>query len=292
MNQSQPQVNAVYRDPSLQAGTPTNSDPACSKSSPAWLAPQIKESDGLATVATCNDSSSYGPSSTVAFFRRILSDDDILRDAVDKDGVDEHGQALTEPTRPTSDIMLLPRRVNSDKFVTCYWEFIHPMFPVLHKTTFMEQYEQFWATESGINDGMPFKTEKDYAVFVSTLNLVFALGCQFSEVVGDTRKASVAHDFYERSRESYNHDWLDSADLPHVQLLVLNGVYLQSTQHANRCWNSIGLAIRVAQILGLQVKCAIGLSQLEREMRKRIWHTCISLDRSVIRSIYPFVFGN
>lgn len=278
VDQTQSQADAVYHDRGRHVGTPANSDPAGRSTSVRRKLP-TKESDGLATVTTFDDESSYGSSSTVAFIRRVLPDEDILRNDADKDAIDENAQVLDEPIIPGSEIMLLPRRLHADKFVSCYWEFIHPLFPVLHKTTFMEQYQHFWATESGSEGRMPFKSDKEYAVFVSMLNLVFALGCQFSDLVRDTQKASVAHDFYERSRQSYNHDWLDSADLPLVQLLLLNGVYLQSTHHANRCWNSIGLAIRVAQILGLQVKSTNVTSQLQREMRKRIWYTCVNLDR-------------
>ncbi|KAK2595349.1 hypothetical protein QQS21_006949 [Conoideocrella luteorostrata] len=244
-----------------------------------WESP-TKESDGLATLTSYDDNSTYGSSSTVAFFRRILSGDDALRKAVRLERAEDSQPRRPSVSEPKGDIMMLPRRRNADQFVSCYWQFIHPIFPILHKPTFLEQYYQFWSTESGSKDDGSFKSDREQAVFLSVLNLVCALGCQFSDLVRDAQKTSVAYDFYERSRQSFDHDWLDSADASLVQLLLLSGVYLQSTQHANRCWNSIGLAIRISQILGLHDEThKSNMSQLQRETRRRIWHTCVSLDR-------------
>jgi hypothetical protein len=240
-----------------------------------------KESDGLATLASFDDNSNYGPSSTVAFIRRIVPGDAVLRDAESESDINQGaGKPNNASKSSETEVMMLPRRATADDFISCYWKFMHPTFPALHKPTFMEQYHQFWANEYGHGEHMPFKSDREHAIFVSLMNLLFALGCQFSDLVKDSQKVSVAYGFYERSRQSYNHDWLDSADLSLVQLLLINGVYLQSTRHSNRCWNSVGLAIRAAQILGLHVEPMNTVSsQLEREMRRRIWHTCVGLDR-------------
>lgn len=119
------------------------------------------------------------------------------------------------------------------------------------------------------------------AVFASTLNVIFALGCQFSILVPAQAKTAMAHDFYQRSRLVYNYELLDSMSVPAVQMLLLTGVYLQSAQNANRCWNVIGLAIRAAQGLGLHVETGRSrrLCQADREIRRRIWHCCLVLDR-------------
>ena len=94
-----------------------------------------------------------------------------------------------------------------------------------------------------------------------------------------SHRASVADGFYQQSRQLFHLDVLDAASIPLVQALVLNGVYLQSTRHASRCWNVIGLAIRAAQGIGLHEEQVAATSQLDREMRRRIWHTCVNLDR-------------
>ncbi|KAG5927750.1 hypothetical protein E4U42_001837 [Claviceps africana] len=242
-----------------------------------------KESDGLATLTSYDDNSTYGSSSTVAFFRRILSTDDVIRSAARLERA-EDGQARqrtpAEQGAGASAVAALPRRRDVDDFVSCYWSFVHPVFPILHKPTFYDRYNYAAETETGNQHHSCFKSGREQAVFLSILNIVCALGCQFSSLVRDAQRTSIAYDFYNLSKQSFQNDWLDTADLSVVQLLLLNGVYLQSTRHANRCWNSVGLAIRASQILGLHVEDQrLATSQLERQMRRRIWHTCVSLDR-------------
>ncbi|KAG5930858.1 hypothetical protein E4U60_006726 [Claviceps pazoutovae] len=247
--------------------------------SSTWDSP-AKESDGLATLTSYDDNSTYGSSSTVAFFRRILSADDVIRSAVrlERDENSLHRQKSL--AKPHASVAVLPERRDTDDFISCYWNFVHPMFPVLHKPTFCDQYRHAGEMEIGNENLSCFSSGREHAVFLSMLNLVCALGCQFSNLIRDVQKTSVAYEFYERSKQAFQHDWLDAADLSIVQLLLLNGVYLQSTRHANRCWNSVGLAIRASQILGLHVEDQRhAMSQLEHQMRRRIWHTCVSLDR-------------
>ncbi|KAK1239806.1 hypothetical protein MKX08_007248 [Trichoderma sp. CBMAI-0020] len=83
------------------------------------------------------------------------------------------------------------------------------------------------------------------------------------------------------SRQVLLYDILGTTSVSVVQWLLLSGVYLQSTKYASHCWNSIGLAIRLAQSLGLHLEHPGPKSegQLNREMRRRIWHTCVVLDR-------------
>lgn len=76
---------------------------------------------------------------------------------------------------------------------------------------------------------------------------------------------------------------LDAPSLSVVQLLLLTGIYLQSTRFSYRCLNTIGLALRVAQGLGLHVdKCTSPFeSQKQREMRRRVWYICVMMDSYV-----------
>lgn len=247
--------------------------------------------DGLATIASGNDESMYGPSSTVAFLRHVMPNQsrhgsvtpnthaqNSSRASMDM----KQGSVSAAPDRMparTDGLAVLPMRRQADNFLLCYWEFIHPLFPVLHKPTFLRKYDRLWV--EGDEGHAHYDTEAEEAIFTSTLNLVFALGCKFSGLIDASQKSSVADDFYQRSRQSYPFDILDSTSISLVQMLILTGVYLQSTQHASRCWNSVGLAIRMAQSLGLHVDHGSrrSITQLELEMRRRIWHTCVHLDR-------------
>lgn len=233
----------------------------------------------------------YGPSSTVAFLRHVMPSQSRPDSAVVGQSTPDASHETSDVTRRrsghvpdrmptrTDGLAVLPKRRQADDFLLCYWEFIHPLFPVLHKPSFTHKYYKLWMDD---NDAQPtYESEADEAIFTSTLNLVFALGCKFSTHVDPSQRSAVGDDFYQRSRQSYLFDILDSTSISLVQMLVLTTAYLQSTQYASRCWNSLGLAIRMAQSLGLHVDhhAQKNISQLELEMRRRIWHTCVNLDK-------------
>lgn len=73
-----------------------------------------------------------------------------------------------------------------------------------------------------------------------------------------------------------------------VQLGLLMGFYLQSTERFSKCWNITGLTIRMAQNMGLQLSLSearrkelftIHATQLDCEIRIRVWYGCVLLDR-------------
>ncbi|WAO84520.1 Fungal-trans domain-containing protein [Fusarium falciforme] len=238
--------------------------------------------DGLATVSTTTESECmYGPSSTIAFVQ-------FCNEANRQGSLPESDQQVDElPSAAVPEAIrekdpfaaVYPPRRTADDFVRCFWEFVHPVFPVLHKTSFMNRYNLLWSAEENEanNDNI---SEMDEVIFSSTLNIVFAIGCRFSESVPAASRASLAQTFYQRSRSIYRFEILDSMSLSAVQMLLLTGVYLQSTQQATRCWNVVGLAIRAGQSLGLHVESPNQpRSQLTREMRRRVWHTCLVLDK-------------
>lgn len=249
--------------------------------------------DGLATVSSLDEGDClYGASSTIALTRFFR-----VKAAENQGGPIDPGASisdvsLTAPERRSQGHIpeitheedvgaaLFPSRPMADDFVSCFWEFVHPLFPVLHKTSFMQRYHNLW-TEQAANPQKDPATTADDAIFTSTLNIIFALGCQFSTLVPAQRCTTLAQEFYQRARKLYNYEIMDSMSIPLVQKLLLTGVYLQSAQNPNRCWNVIGLAIRVAQGMGLHVErpWSSRQTQLDREMRRRIWHCCLVLDR-------------
>ena len=252
--------------------------------------------DGLATVPSTEETNDlYGASSTIAFVEFCNHEARRQSTAPFEDPAGAAGarwnrqgaryrpysSALPEPIRDKDlSASVFPSRQTADDLARCFWEFVHPVFPVLHRPSFMDRYALIWSGPGSGTDGSP-TAEVDEAVFTSTLNLVFALGSKYSEVVPPAQRAPLAQSFYQRSRATYRFEMLDSASLPIVQMLLLTGVYLQSDHQANRCWNVIGLAIRVAQSVGLHVESPrhTRQPQKDREMRRRVWHNCLNLDK-------------
>ncbi|KAE8443487.1 hypothetical protein EG329_001798 [Mollisiaceae sp. DMI_Dod_QoI] len=143
----------------------------------------------------------------------------------------------------------LPTRKQADRYMYCFWEYVHPIFPILHKPSFVSSYRSIWISEEE-RSGDDHASIED-PIFLSTLSIVFALGCQYTEEIEPSRKSVITERFYHQSRKFLAMDELDSVSVLAVQLLLLSGIYLLNSSYSNRCWNMVGLAIRNAQSLGL-----------------------------------------
>lgn len=146
----------------------------------------------------------------------------------------------------------------------------------------MAAYEKSWTSQP---NGGAIADERcrefEEALFLSTLNVMFALGTRFSGSVPETEKSDTEKEFYTRSRQIFGYDVLDCTSLPVLQMVLLQGIYLQSTTEVSRCWNVIGVATRMAQSLGLHLDQTYQRQKTTyaREMGKRLWHSCLVLDR-------------
>lgn len=172
--------------------------------------------------------------------------------------------------------LTVPTRQLADSFLQCYWELFHPVYPVLHKPSFYAKYIQLWQPFD-LSGSVSHNNHQD-VVFHSTMNIVLALGCQRNIALTVADREDLASEFYKRSVRMVSMDTLDTSSLQIVQLLLLRGFYLLYTPYANRCWSTIGVALRVAQAVGLHVATAGVSHQLDREMRRRVWHICVLLD--------------
>jgi hypothetical protein len=195
--------------------------------------------------------------------------------------VDSTGIGIGTISRPSNvnynmKDLIIPTRQLADNFLQCYWELFHPVYPVLHKPSFHAMYTQLWQPFD-VSDLTSHNNHQD-VVFHSTLNIVLALGCQRNIALTVAEREDVAGEFYKRSMKLVSMDTLDTSSLQIVQLLLLRGFYLLYTPYADRCWSTVGVAMRVSQAVGLHLATAGVPHQLEREMRRRVWHICVLLD--------------
>jgi hypothetical protein len=179
----------------------------------------------------------------------------------------------SRPARiPIGDIeaIVLPPRRTTDHLLHIYFKYVHTLFPWLHEPSFRAQYEEIWR----IQPGGP--QVDDDPLFYCLLNLVLALGCQFSTLFESTQHSGDT--FFNRAKTLLGLSIFDVGTLRVVQALLLMGSYLQSTSRPNQCWNVLGMGIRVAQGLGLHIEPSEG-DLVERELRRRVWWGCVLMDR-------------
>jgi hypothetical protein len=188
----------------------------------------------------------------------------------------------TATTLLTAEFALPPRQV-ADQLLDLYFGNVHIFYPWLHSTSFGKRYESLW-TSTGY-PGPPIGESGDIGVgsdrcsatsFFCTLNAMFALGCEFSDL---PQKELASEMFNTRMRSLLRTDILDQGDLSHVQALLLVGHYLLTSQHPVRCYNTVGLACRTAVGLGLHTeRLADQRSAAENEMRRRVWYGCLQTE--------------
>ncbi|TPX08532.1 uncharacterized protein E0L32_010019 [Thyridium curvatum] len=257
--------------------------PSLSRSEPYGSASSLVESegpyqvDGLATVMPTenNDNFTYGGSSTIAFLRQVGRAGRVSGYSTPRSRVLPLGDrtrrvsGLSEtPSLPRrllskeSGLASLPIRYRSDRYLGCYWEFVYPLFPLFYKPHFMATYEQLWMPRTS----EPIETAED-TLFLCNLNLAFALGCQFCDDIDPRERLAMANQFFERSQQFMAFDFLASTEIAVVQWLLLMAVY----------------SIRMAQNMGLHLECPRSppACQVDAEIRRRVWHTAVVLDRLV-----------
>jgi len=181
----------------------------------------------------------------------------------------------------------IPQRTTADTLVENYFERVHSLWPFIHRPTFMHSYSQLWQPHSHKEESI--RSAGNSRVFHCSLNAVFALGSRFSPYLDATQRVSTSEVFYCRVIKSLNFQLLERGSLEFVQALLLTAQYLQSTQLWGMCWNLVGLAVRVAQGIGLHLSPSEparhvngqSANPLDEEMRRRVWGGCLTLDRYV-----------
>jgi hypothetical protein len=121
------------------------------------------------------------------------------------------------------------------------------------------------------------------------LNVVLALGVLHDTKIRQEERDDISETFFKRAKTLLDLDALESGSVALVQVLLLMGQYLQTRDITTSCWNTVGMAIRIAQGMGLHREPEEwdqgGSSnyqapdQLEEEMRRRAWAGCALLDR-------------
>ncbi|KAI1146861.1 putative transcriptional regulatory protein [Nemania diffusa] len=234
--------------------------------SPRWRTP-TQESPSLESSGDPeSESVIFGENPTTQFMREIAQmAEPKSREQQPYGSSWEHKDSTFNETDRLS--MVVPERTISDDLLDSYERLVYPLFPILHMPSFRARYERLWDPRGR------FETQADEVIFHATLNVVFALGCINSSNTESHVKVRTADCFYRRARKILPLDTLDHPSLGVAQYLLLMSNYLSFTKYTNRCCNTLAVAIRVCQILGLQ-------------MRRRVWHICLVLER-----LYSSVFG-
>lgn len=158
----------------------------------------------------------------------------------------------------------VPPRLFSDRCVNVYFQEWAPLFPVLHRPTFFQLYEEFLAD--------PEKVKGNHKL--AQLYLVFCIAGLSSELPGDGQIAACEVQ-WQRAVEAI----LMDNTIVTLQCLVLALIYCTMRADYKRLQHYKGVAVGLSHRLGLhQSQKRFSFGALTIETRKKVFWTLYTLD--------------
>ncbi|RPA84028.1 hypothetical protein BJ508DRAFT_46970 [Ascobolus immersus RN42] len=213
-------------------------------------------------------------------YEPLLRNDDIRQQTLDVTTyyVDDQ-DTIDITTGNTVVVNGVPNKDVADNLVRIYFATVQPLFPIIEKRQFMRQYEEVYQYY--------FHRLNHYdKTFLAMLNLVFAIGQTYSDLINDWSPERNTHiEYFFRARVLGALDGglvYKVGTMQQIQIMGLSGLYCLGTKQANRAWNATGLAIRLAQGLGLHLRNeAPSLDNVQKEMRTRVWYSLYYLETTL-----------
>ncbi|KAH8724093.1 fungal-specific transcription factor domain-containing protein [Phaeosphaeriaceae sp. PMI808] len=157
-----------------------------------------------------------------------------------------------------------PPRLVSDQMINIFFQEWAPLFPILHRPTFLSLYEQYVTSPETIDDKKP----------ITQLNLVFGIAALSS----DPRDGQDV-DSFEAQWQSAIEGFLMDNDVATLQCLILAQIFCLLRADYSRLLKYKGLAVGLSQRLGLhQSQKRFALDALTSETRKKVFWSLYTVD--------------
>jgi hypothetical protein len=168
----------------------------------------------------------------------------------------------------TFDCPPLPERDFAERGVQAYYDFLHLLYPIM-EVDFLHQWHQFY------DDSNYTITPTSY----SRLCLVVSIGNIISPSRADINTLEIAQRLQEKAWGLIDRV-LASPFMESLQVTLLHTIFLLCCGKTGIAWTTCGMAVRVAQSLGLHQHTPIqlGLSAENVSLRARLWSVAYSLD--------------
>jgi hypothetical protein len=178
------------------------------------------------------------------------------------------------------DHNVLPQRRHADRLVDLFWQYIQPLEPMLEPGLFSRLYEAVFA-------GHPLQDHTDERIFLSTLNTVFALSTQLQENVPTEERNRAGNAYFRRAWALLRVETVlwQAPSVELVQSLLLAARYLQCSSNPHQTWMAVGIAVRMAQSIGLDKASASvddPSDRVPRSFKEQLWQCCVYMDRFVV----------
>jgi hypothetical protein len=172
---------------------------------------------------------------------------------------------------PNEAAFELPRRAKAVELFHIYSDVIHPIFPILNIEETQNTYDRICVDRS---------LGPQSSIFLAIVNSVFALASRLDPSIDSSAREEASARFCVRALELFNHRRSPHVSLQSIQAALLIGEFLHSI-HPTQCLIHIGLAIRVAQSIGLHRVRSFPTTQYSEIelLMQRVWCLCVAWDR-------------
>lgn len=188
--------------------------------------------------------------------------------------LNRHTNLIFRPTRPSHNDEAdfeLPRRSKADTLFSIYWKSFHPIFPTLEAAETREAYGRLWTDEDS--------AEPNH-IFLCIVNMIFALASRVDLAIEADAREEASARYCGRALELFNQRRAHTVSFPSIQATLLIAEYLH-TRYPEQCWMYVGIAIRMAESMGLQRLRDGHFTPASKalQLSKRVWHLCVVWDR-------------
>jgi hypothetical protein len=172
----------------------------------------------------------------------------------------------------------IPPRKVADNLLALYWDYVDSAYPWLDRSLIERAYESLW-----IKDGEQSMNER---ALHCILNLMFATACVAFQGQTPLSRHQSSTVFFDRAQELMSYELMNVYNFEIIQILLLTAVYLQHQKSPQKSFRNIGMAIHIAQELGLHIPETTEAmdDSHERDLARRVWNGCVLMDRYEIPS--------
>ncbi|KAL8642621.1 MAG: hypothetical protein Q9228_000714 [Teloschistes exilis] len=188
-------------------------------------------------------------------------------------------------------IGVLPSREQADILVSKYFHAVDPVYPMIHRETFENDYNHFWVLT-------PTERTATDASLVALIFVMLAMGTQFVDLPSMEEKEQTAEFYVSASHQALRmFSYLGRPSMRSIQTMVLITYFLMNDNHASDAWAFAGILQRQAYALGLNRDPSTiqpNAHPLEMQQRRKVWQAVFIQDTflSVIIKLPPTVTHN
>ncbi|KAI1341009.1 fungal-specific transcription factor domain-containing protein [Xylariaceae sp. FL0016] len=198
-----------------------------------------------------------------------------------EDGMDSYEHEDNSTTRRFYDpLAILPSEEKVHEYLETYFSIIHHAYPFVNKPVFLERLNSLCANETSTTLSPSWS---------ALLYAILAIGAYYNSWPNIDTKTQPEHArLFERSLHLAQYDILEQS-LTQVSALLAQCFCFLISSKIDRCWATLGLAVRLGQSIGLHANVEVSKSTHANddmrtesaELRSRTWYSLYVLDRLV-----------